>query len=113
MPDIDTIDGENVKGEEFMEFYPDEDQLRQYVMDHFTQKKIRQLDSKEKAPLGRNSLAALVSHGFWLRWPGICGNIEKIKKVCLERTDAGRSARAKGENHGKIFWNRRIPRRSE
>ena len=35
MPDIDTIDGENVKGEEFMEFYPDEDQLRQYVMDHF------------------------------------------------------------------------------
>ena len=35
MPSIDTIDGENVKGEEFMEFYPDEDQLRQYVMDHF------------------------------------------------------------------------------
>jgi len=35
MPDIDTIDGENVKGEEFMEFYPDESQLRQYVIDHF------------------------------------------------------------------------------
>ena len=35
MPDIDTIDGENVKGEEFMEFYPDEEELRQYVMDHF------------------------------------------------------------------------------
>ena len=34
-PTIDTIDGENVKGEEFMEFYPDESQLRQYVIDHF------------------------------------------------------------------------------
>ena len=32
---IDTIDGESVKGEEFMEFYPDESQLRQYVIDHF------------------------------------------------------------------------------
>lgn len=32
---IDTIDGESVKGKEYMEFYPDESQLRQYVVDHF------------------------------------------------------------------------------
>ncbi len=34
-PDIDTIDGQSVKGKEYMEFYPDESQLRQYVITHF------------------------------------------------------------------------------
>ena len=36
--EIDTINGENVKGDEFMEFYPDESELRQYVIDHFYEK---------------------------------------------------------------------------
>lgn len=34
-PTIDTIDGENVKGKEFMEFYIDDAQLRRYVIEHF------------------------------------------------------------------------------
>lgn len=36
---IYTIDGESVKGESFMEFYPDEDAVKELVIDLFYQKK--------------------------------------------------------------------------